>query len=341
MSQPKVVIVIVNYNGWPDTLECLESILQCSYSNYQIVVVDNCSTDSSLKRIVDWANGDLDVYTMPDNALRGFSCPPVQKPLPWVMMSRAEAECGCTDILQRSIPKLILVEAGDNLGFAAGTNIGIRFALSLPDLRYIWILNNDTVVDKQALIELVECTTADLYDRPGGSIIHEYDTPNKLQLYGGLKFREHAVLRPHGADMFEEVDYLVGASIMLSRNRLHDLGLLEEKFFLNSEDLAYTYFYKKAFVANHKDIPPFIVCGKIWHKGARSQSRDGFLHAYYFTRNILYSALTLSKISFMMTLLYAAIRAIMYSLMNKKDKARGIFTGMKDFFLKRFGRYNA
>jgi len=38
---PKVSIIIVNYNGLNDTLECLDSLKKCSYSNFEIIVVDN------------------------------------------------------------------------------------------------------------------------------------------------------------------------------------------------------------------------------------------------------------------------------------------------------------
>jgi hypothetical protein len=48
---PKVAIIILNWNGWRDTLECLESLQRLSYPNYQIIVVDNGSTDDSVERI--------------------------------------------------------------------------------------------------------------------------------------------------------------------------------------------------------------------------------------------------------------------------------------------------
>lgn len=46
-SQPLVVIVILNFNGLSDTLECLESLDHISYRNYKIIVVDNGSSDNS------------------------------------------------------------------------------------------------------------------------------------------------------------------------------------------------------------------------------------------------------------------------------------------------------
>lgn len=51
MNKPKIFIILVNWNGKKDTLECLESVYKINYSNFNIVVVDNGSTDGSVKAI--------------------------------------------------------------------------------------------------------------------------------------------------------------------------------------------------------------------------------------------------------------------------------------------------
>jgi len=48
---PKVAIIILNWNGWKDTLECFESVFRIDYPNYQVIVVDNGSTDDSVEHI--------------------------------------------------------------------------------------------------------------------------------------------------------------------------------------------------------------------------------------------------------------------------------------------------
>jgi len=47
---PKVAINILNWNGWKDTIECLGSVFRIDYPNYQVIVVDNCSTDGSVEK---------------------------------------------------------------------------------------------------------------------------------------------------------------------------------------------------------------------------------------------------------------------------------------------------
>ena len=51
MDYPKVYIIILNYNGWADTIECLESMLRNDYPDYQVIVVDNNSPNNSMEYI--------------------------------------------------------------------------------------------------------------------------------------------------------------------------------------------------------------------------------------------------------------------------------------------------
>jgi len=59
---PKVAIIILNWNGWKDTIECLESVFRNTYPNYQVIVVDNGSTDGSMEKIKAWADGKQEVF---------------------------------------------------------------------------------------------------------------------------------------------------------------------------------------------------------------------------------------------------------------------------------------
>jgi len=51
MNDPKVYIIILNYNSWVDTIECLESVLRNDYPNYQVIVVNNGFQDNSMEYI--------------------------------------------------------------------------------------------------------------------------------------------------------------------------------------------------------------------------------------------------------------------------------------------------
>jgi len=92
MIYPKVYIILLNYNGWVDKIECLESVLRNDYPNYQVIVVDNNSPNNSMEYLKAWAEGKLNVLVIPDNPLRNLSFPPVPKPIPYVNYTREEAE---------------------------------------------------------------------------------------------------------------------------------------------------------------------------------------------------------------------------------------------------------
>ena len=48
-------IIILNYNGWRDTIACLESLRKQSYTDFRVVVADNGSSDESVAQLSQWA----------------------------------------------------------------------------------------------------------------------------------------------------------------------------------------------------------------------------------------------------------------------------------------------
>ena len=239
--------MLLNWNGWRDTIECLESLFRNDYPRYQVVVCDNGSQDGSLERLQAWAEGHLDVDISPDHPLRHFSFPPVSKPIPFVQLDREQA------IASAGVPlpnkSLVLIDNRDNVGFARGTNVGMRYALGQGDCTYIWLLNGDTVVARDALVHLVDRMRRD----PGiglcGSALLFYHEPCRVQALCGATFnRWFATSRHIGAFRPAErcvnverterdIDYVVGASLLTSRRFVEAIGLMSEDYFLYFEEI--------------------------------------------------------------------------------------------------------
>jgi hypothetical protein len=253
MTYPKVYIILLNYNGWIDTIECLESVLRNGYPNYQVIVVDNSSPNNSMEYLKAWAEGKLNVWVNPNNSLRNLSFPPVSKPIPYVYYTREEAEKGgnpeIEEELKNKIPKditskypLVFIQSGDNLGFAGGNNIGIRYALVKNDFEYIWLLNSDTVIRKDSLIKLVEFAEKN-NTGISGSVLTYYDSPNTVQAYGGHinKFfgTSHRILKKE--QIKDKLNYIVGASFLINRRVIEKIGLLPEDYFLYYEETDYCF----------------------------------------------------------------------------------------------------
>ena len=180
--------------------------------------------------------------------------------------------------IRKSYPDTKVIEAGHNLGFASGCNVGIRYALS-HGCDFVWLLNNDTTVDRLALSMLVERATR--YPKVGvvGSAIYDMEYPEHLQAWGGgyVNFwlgRSRHFLHPV-AD--ESIDFITGASMFITRRAIESIGLLDENFFMYWEDADYCYRLQKA---GWK----LAVAGgsRIWHKGSASIGKASIQLDRYF-----------------------------------------------------------
>lgn len=240
-------IVIVNWNGWRDTIECLESVLRLEHPNYRVVVCDNASTNGSPERIIAWANGETDVTPAADERLARLVEPPLPKPIPVRRFTRAEAERGGD--LDRDVEQVVLIDVGANLGFAGACNVGIRYATRDPSCEYIWLLNNDTVVEPRALSALVNRLEARPRAGQCGSRLLRYREPDCIEALGGEQYvRWSGATRPvgagHGAtiavdvaDIERRLSYVGGASLCVTRRFVERVGLMEESYFLYFEEI--------------------------------------------------------------------------------------------------------
>jgi GT2 family glycosyltransferase len=244
---PKVYIIVLNYKSWPDTLECLESLMKLDYPDYQVVVVDNQSPNRSLNYIQQWASGTLDVSVPASNPLRSLSCPAIPKPLPYTLLTRSDLEDNQANPTR--VP-FVLIDAGENLGYSGGNNLGIQYALRDEECAYIWVLNNDTVVEPSALRFLVEkmATCAAQHQKVGilGCKVMHYYQPTVIQGAGGsrlYKWLGYATGLGNGetdAGQYDveqvAVDYINGCSMFTSREFIDQVGLLSEDYFLYFEE---------------------------------------------------------------------------------------------------------
>lgn len=231
-----IYVILLNWNGWKDTCQCLESVLRSDYPNFHVIICDNQSTDGSMQRIKDWAEGKLLADEKINEKLKSLVSPPIKKPLAYVQYTQAEAEEGGKSNDEK-IP-LVLIQNDSNAGYSGGNNIGIRYAMK-KNANYIWLLNNDTVIANTALKELVYRVQSG--EKPGlvGALIYHASEPSKIQAYGGGK-----IMKVLGLDRFVYspgvIDYVSGTSLFIKREVIEQVGLLDEKFFFYWEDADYS-----------------------------------------------------------------------------------------------------
>ena len=111
----------------------------------------------------------------------------------------------------------------ENVGFAGGCNIGIRYALQDSECSHVWLLNNDTVVDPYALEEMINKCQLNSNISICGSQVRYYQHPDKIQTFGGklnqLFCTTHTLYGEHKCEEItaepQNIDFVPGASMHL------------------------------------------------------------------------------------------------------------------------------
>lgn len=236
MRYPKIFVIILNYNGKKDTLECIASLKKSSFLDFQLLIIDNGSTDGSVE------------------SLRKYD------------------------------PKIPILEMKQNLGFAGGNNEGISWALS-KGAEWIFLLNNDTIVDPDCLKKFIEATQKKPEVKIFGAKIYSHQNPWIIDHLGGYFDLEKAECFSYAKNEKEDhvsfetmqaVDYVCGASIWIHKKVFQEIGLLESDFFLFWEETDF------CFRAKRKGFEVWTAPqAKVFHK-ISSSFTGGKTHTHYF-----------------------------------------------------------
>ncbi len=217
-----VYSIIINWNNWEDTLACVNSLLDMNLPFLRIVLIDNASTDGSVDKIDnEFSNKDLSG----DHAIISDDLPEID-----------------------NLCKITIIKSQYNRGFAGGNNLGLNFALKDMKAKYFWLLNNDTIVDKNALNELIKkCEHNNGIGLCGSRLVY-HSNRNLIQAYGSGKYNKwtgNVKMLGNMADSNKNIDeekiskelhYIIGASMFVTRNFIKTIGLMDESYFLYYED---------------------------------------------------------------------------------------------------------
>lgn len=295
LPEPKVYIVVLNYNGWQDTIECLESLKKQTYTNCQIVVVDNCSQDNSATYLQQWISTSKSVYNS-NSLIRSQTYFQSDKLVPPVIFDAVENE---SDSAIMGDEKIVLLQTSTNLGFAGGNNVALKQILLKSDADYVWMINNDTVVDPSCLSAMIE-HQKDNTETPIGIVgckIRYYHNPNVIQCVGGSYYNKWLgyskqignceVDNGQFDNKYIRPDLINGACMLVSVPFLKSVGLMNEEYFLYFEEQDWAErARRKGFLLSY--------CGKglIYHKegatiGGGQKKGSSRFSDFYFTRSKL------------------------------------------------------
>lgn len=236
----RVAIVILNWNRAMLTGEAVRSCLALEDANLDVIVIDNASRSEDREQLAA-----------------------VLTTLGAVPLAETDTIPPPADLIDR---RVFFVQNAGNFGFAGGNNVGLALALNAAaDYGFVWVLNNDCVVDPSALRHLLAAarTKSDALVF-FGDLIEGVDEERHI---GGACFDwRRGTSRPAGASC--SVDYAVGASMLIRRAFIDRFGLMRECYFLYFEEIDW---HTRAGPEALHYVPNAIV----WHsKGATIGSAD-------------------------------------------------------------------
>ncbi|MEM9969924.1 MAG: glycosyltransferase family 2 protein [Pseudomonadota bacterium] len=232
---PSIGVVICSFRCFDFITVCLESVLETGYPRLHIVVADNASDDGSEELVASWAES-LGTRLESD-------APNTRR---WRLPLGAPVEGGDRPEGTRETAELTLIQSGANLGFGGGVNVGLKAAREHDPDAYFWILNPDTIVEKQTPFRFVrKAEEMGRFAVIGGRVLY-YEAPDHVQTDGGRlnRFGMTAVSVNRGvpvekAEMpkAESLAYIPGVSMFVSGDFLEQVGLVPEYWFLYFEEI--------------------------------------------------------------------------------------------------------
>lgn len=252
-SQPKVLIVILNYRTYELTIELIKKLKDLSYENYDIMVVDNCSPNESAKVLEE-----------------------------------------------RSKKRDYLFYANKtNAGYAAGNNIGIRYAYEYG-YEYTWILNNDVIILSQNVLQHMVDTIQKhksvavigpkIITRDNSVCAPYCRRPTFKSLTYGIA--EERNYRRQFNDTPRKVYRVYGCCMLLDTKKMHKVDYMDERTFLYGEEdilaerllkKGYTAYYDPKVCVKHNESSTMKTIPKAKQKSiieTRDKSRKLYLKEY-------------------------------------------------------------
>jgi len=286
-AHPRTAAIVLNWRAAADTVQCALSVARLDHENLDIIVCDNASGDGSFEAIQAGLAEHLPTINE-ERIARGMR--------PFVQGALEAPDLPAPSHGDDATRRLWVVQTGRNGGYAAGNNVGVRLALAEPDVAYVWILNNDTRVEPDALTRLLERMAEDPAIGICGAKVVYLERPDLVQSLGGGRFlrgRARCELLGKGSPADAPVDaaaieaslsYVNGAAALVRRSLIETVGYMDEGYFLYWEEIDWAVRAAGRFRLGYCDA------AKVYHRvgmsiGTSDEGRSSMLSDFYLTRS--------------------------------------------------------
>lgn len=246
--------------------------------------------------------------------------------------------------IRTQFPEVEVLQTHQNLGFTGGNNAGIRHAVQ-QGADYLYLLNNDTIVEPGALSDLVTCAEANPQYGLLCPVIHYLEEPRdpwfcgaRLDLRRGLAVHDNSH-PPARTDQPYDLPWATGCAVLMRSTLIRDLAGFDDRFFLSVEDVDLSLRVRKAGY-QLAAVPS----ARIYHKvGGQRRNLSPVLH-YYAVRNSLLLARLHAGGAYLSAALWI-VSSFVRSSLRKDERASvcdclaSVFRGVRDHLIGAYGPY--
>lgn len=259
MTNPKVSVIIVNWNGKHLLENCLTSVFNQAYSNYEVVLVDNASTDDSVEYV------------------------------------------------RENFPDTKIIVSNENLGWSGGSNIGIE----KTDGELIVLLNNDTIVDKNWLEELVRAVIDGEEIVAAGSRVFDEEKITTLNLVG-VCIPTFSI-----SDKITPTFFPAGVSMICKRD-LVDIPTFDPDYFMYDDDIYFGWYMR---LKGYEIV--YAPSSTLEHLESASAKKVRGLIPYFEDRNRLLNVLLFYEFSTLLKVFPLLIVSFAFNILsNPRDRLK-------------------
>lgn len=297
---PKVFVIILNFNGWSDTIECLESLGKVDYSNLEVVLIDNASQGDYRLPTTDYRFKIQIIYNKDNLGFAGGNNQGIklalEKGTDYVLLLNNDTTVE-PDFLKKLVEELIQDESASIAG------------------PLIYFYDSRQATGNKRLIWSA-----------GGRFV------GRLRRGELIGYRE---VDQGEYQASEQVDYISGTCLLIKAEVIKKIGLIPEDYFLYYEDADWG---QRAVSAGWRCL--LVPQAIIYHKASQSTQEFSYPYIYYNTRNnlIFASRFGLKLLVYPLSAWIFLKQSVKFVLGIRRDWARPMMRGVWDFWNKKTGK---